>query len=213
MNDRSIFIATSNAGKLRDFAAAARADRIEVLPLPGFAALPSVEEDGATFQANARKKAEHYSALAPGLLLLADDSGLEVSALGGAPGVHSARFAAASSTIGNAPDEANNHKLLSLLAAKSNRSARFVAVIAAAFDGNTLATFTGEVDGEIASSPRGNGGFGYDPLFMVAGKGKTMAELSADEKAAVSHRGRAFRRFLEWYRSQPSGFAKIRAGQ
>src|SRR3954462_8604354 len=122
MTDHAIFIATSNSGKLRDFVAAARADSIQVLPLPGFAALPSVEEDGATFEANARKKAEHYSALAPNRLLLADDSGLEVEALGGAPGVHSARFAAASASQGNAPDEANNHKLLSLLAGTSDRS-------------------------------------------------------------------------------------------
>jgi XTP/dITP diphosphohydrolase len=209
MNHQAIYIATSNAGKLRDFAAAASADSIEVLPLPDFSTFPTVEEDGATFEANARKKAEHYSALAPGHLLLADDSGLEVNALDGAPGVHSARFAAQSSTIGNAPDEANNRKLLSQLAGKSDRSARFVAVIAATVDGKTLATFAGEVDGEIAASPRGSAGFGYDPLFIVAGKGKTMAELSADEKAAISHRGRAFRRFLEWYRAQPPGFARL----
>jgi len=209
MNDQAIYIATSNAGKLRDFAAAARVDSIEVLPLPDFVALPTVEEDGATFEANARKKAEHYSALAPGRLLLADDSGLEVAALGGAPGVYSARFAATSATLGNAPDEATNQKLLSQLAGKSDRSARFVAVIAAACDGTTLATFTGEVDGEIAASPRGSAGFGYDPLFIVAGKGKTMAELSAEEKAAVSHRGRAFRAFLQWYRAQRPTFARL----
>jgi len=209
MNDRAVYIATSNPGKLRDFAAAASADSVEVLPLPGFAALPSVEEDGATFEANARKKAEHYSALAPGRLLLADDSGLEVTSLGGAPGVHSARFAAASSAAGNAPDEANNQKLLSLLEGKSDRSARFLAVIAVAVNGKTLVTFNGEVDGEIASAPRGHSGFGYDPIFIVAGKGKTMAELSAGEKAAISHRGRAFRRFLEWYRAQPPGFARL----
>jgi XTP/dITP diphosphohydrolase len=209
MNHDPIYIATSNPGKLRDFAAAASVYSVEVLPLPGFSALPTVEEDGATFEANARKKAEHYSALARGRLLLADDSGLEVPALGGSPGVHSARFAAVSSTVGNAPDEANNQKLLSLLAGKIDRSARFVAVIAVALDGKTLATFDGDVGGDISSAPRGTSGFGYDPLFMVEGKGKTMAELSADEKAAVSHRGQAFRRFLEWYRSQPPGFARL----
>jgi XTP/dITP diphosphohydrolase len=209
MKENAIFIATSNSGKLRDFAAAARAHSTQVLPLPDFAAFPTVEEDGATFEANARKKAEHYSEFAPSHLVLADDSGLEVTALGGAPGVHSARFAAASSTVGNASDEANNQKLLSLLAESSDRRARFVAVIAAAVDGKTLATFSGEVDGEIAAAPRGSAGFGYDPLFIVAGKGRTMAELSAEDKAAISHRGRAFRRFLEWYRSQPSGFARL----
>src|SRR4051812_16539178 len=112
MTNTIVYIATSNPGKLRDFAAAARLDSIAVQPLPHFATMPGVEEDGATFEANARKKAGHYSALAPGRLVLADDSGLEVRALGGTPGVHSARYAAPSSAHGNAADEANNQKLL-----------------------------------------------------------------------------------------------------
>src|SRR5882762_3894899 len=116
---------TSNAGKLRDFAAAAGPHPVTVLPLPGFSQLPSVEEDGATFEANARKKAEHYSRLSPGHLVLADDSGLEVRALGGAPGVHSARFAADSKSRGNAGDNANNQKLLSKLGRSKERAARF----------------------------------------------------------------------------------------
>src|SRR4051794_38074519 len=123
MTEGTIYIATSNAGKLRDFAAAARANSVEVLPLPGFAEMPSVVEDGATFEANARKKAEHYSRLFSGRLVLADDSGLEVRELGGAPGVHSARFATEDATLsGNAPDEANNRKLLLLLSAANERS-------------------------------------------------------------------------------------------
>ena len=127
MTESTVYIATSNAGKLRDFAAAAKLNSVEVLPLPGFSEMPSVAEDGATFEANARKKAEHYSRLFPGNLVLGDDSGLEVRALGGAPGVHSARFAAEDASVsGNAPDEANNRKLLSLLASSNDRAARFV---------------------------------------------------------------------------------------
>ena len=206
MTDDRIYIATSNAGKLRDFAAAARVNSVEVLPLPGSAEMPAVTEDGATFEANARKKSDHYSRLCPGYLVLADDSGLEVRALGGAPGVHSARFAGGSR---NAPDDANNQKLLDLLATANDRAARFVAVIAAAVNGKTIATFRGEVEGSITRAARGSHGFGYDPLFEIENTGKTMAELSATEKAAISHRGRAFRRFFEWYRVQPSGFAKL----
>ena len=136
MTEGTIYIATSNAGKLRDFAAAAKLKSVEVLPLPGFSEMPSVAEDGETFEANARKKAEHYSRLFPGNLVLGDDSGLEVRALGGAPGVYSARFAAEDASLsGNAPDEANNRKLLSLLASSNDRAAHFVAVIAVSWSG------------------------------------------------------------------------------
>ena len=211
MTDEAIYIATSNAGKLRDFAAAAQPHSVRVLPLPGFSELPSVDEDGATFEANACKKAEHYSRLFPAQLVLADDSGLEVRALGGAPGVHSARFAADAAASGNASDAANNQKLLSELSGGGgkDRAARFVAVIAAAKDGKILATFSGQVEGSITDDPRGSHGFGYDPLFVVEKTGKTMAELAAAEKAAISHRGRAFRRFLEWYRAERPTFAKL----
>ncbi|HEV2021113.1 MAG TPA: RdgB/HAM1 family non-canonical purine NTP pyrophosphatase [Terriglobales bacterium] len=199
---RRIFIATSSAGKLRDFAAAA--GEIEVQPLPGVDSLPSATEDGATFEENARKKAEHYSRLAPGKLVLADDSGLEVAALAGAPGVRSARYAADESATLPA-DEANNARLLRELqnVPEERRAARFVCVIAAAHDGQTLAAFRGEAAGVIARAPRGAGGFGYDPLFYFPGLGKTFAELAPAEKAAVSHRGAAFRRFLEWCRLNP----------
>ena len=209
MTDEAVYIATSNEGKLRDFAAAAQPHSVVVLPLPRFSGMPPVEEDGATFEANARKKAEHYSRLFGGQLVLADDSGLEVRSLNGAPGVHSARFATDGSTSGNASDEANNQKLLSQLNGAKERGARFVAVIAAARDGKTLATFHGEVEGNIAGAPHGSHGFGYDPLFLVESTGKTMAELPAGEKAAISHRGRAFRRFLEWYGAERPTFAKL----
>jgi XTP/dITP diphosphohydrolase len=200
-----VLIATSSRGKLRDFAAAAGA--AEVQGLPGFDSLPAATEDGATFEANARKKAEHYSRLAPGKLVLADDSGLEVEALAGAPGVRSARYASDVSSAlpsGLPVDQANNARLLRELqnVPEEGRAARFVCVIAAARDGQTLAVFRGEAAGVIARAPRGNGGFGYDPLFYFPKLGKTFAELAPEEKAAVSHRGAAFRKFLDWYAQQ-----------
>jgi len=145
----AIYIATSNRGKLRDFAAAAEIEGMRVEALPGFAELAEVEEDGETFAANARKKAEYYSSFAGGKLVLADDSGLEVAALAGAPGVRSARYAAGSSSSGNSNDTANNQKLLRELAktGSQNRKARFVAVIAAAMDARAVAEFSGEVNG------------------------------------------------------------------
>lgn len=209
---RSIFIATSSPGKLRDFAAAA--GDVEVLPLPGFASFPAAVEDGATFEENARKKAEHYSRLAPGKLVLADDSGLEVEALAGAPSVRSARYAADESPdsplpAGTTParttnDQANNARLLRELKdlPEEARAARFVCVLAAARDGRALAVFRGQAAGVIARAPRGGGGFGYDPLFYFPELGKTFAELAPKEKAAVSHRGAAFQKFLEWYAPQ-----------
>jgi XTP/dITP diphosphohydrolase len=202
---RHVFVATSNPGKLRDFAGAAAAHGIAVAPLPGFPSLPGVDEDGATFEDNARKKAEHYSRFAPGKIVLADDSGLEVTALGGGPGIYSARYAAIS-PHSNADDAANNARLLRELSQAADRSARFVCVIAAAHDGATLATFRGEAHGRILNAPRGSGGFGYDPLFLFPALGKTFAELTPEEKATVSHRGAAFRKFLEWYARQQHGY-------
>lgn len=207
---RRILIATSNPGKLRDFAGAASAHNVEVRSLPGFDSCPAVIEDGATFEANARKKAEHYSRLVPGEMVLADDSGLEVDALGGAPGVHSARYAALATAVTaahvNSDDEANNARLLRELGSTSpqQRSARFVCIIAAARDGRTLATFRGAAEGHILAEPRGRHGFGYDPLFHVPSLARTFGELSPQEKAAVSHRGEAFRRFLDWLEKDPS---------
>jgi XTP/dITP diphosphohydrolase len=200
---KQIFIATSNAGKLRDFAGAAASYGIEIAPLPDFASLPPVVEDGLTFEANARKKAEAYSRYAPGKIILADDSGLEVDALAGAPGVHSARFAADAPHLmnSNTDDAANNARLLRELRdiGPDKRTARFVCVIAAAQDGRVLQTFRGEAEGIIMNSPRGTNGFGYDPLFYFPQIKKAFAELTAEEKAQYSHRGAAFRLFLGWY--------------
>lgn len=205
---RHILVATSNAGKLRDFAGAAAPFGIAIAGIPHFSSLPEVVEDGATFEENARKKAESYSLAAPGELVLADDSGLEVDALGGAPGVRSARYGAEGPDTGegnaperNADDEANNTRVLRELAsvAAEQRGARFVCVLAAARDGQTLRIFRGAAEGIILEAPRGQNGFGYDPLFYFPQIGKTFAELSAEEKAHYSHRGEAFREFLEWY--------------
>ena len=203
-----IHIATSNAGKLRDFAGAAAALGIEIASIPGFASLPTVVEDGLTFEENARKKAESYSRAVPGEIVLADDSGLEVDALQGAPGVHSARYAADAPHLmnDNTDDEANNLRLLRELkdVPTDKRSARFVCVIAAAREGQTLEVFRGEAEGTILNRPRGANGFGYDPLFYFPQVQKAFAELTAEEKAQYSHRGAAFRQFLAWYQAMKS---------
>jgi non-canonical purine NTP pyrophosphatase (RdgB/HAM1 family) len=205
LGQRRILVATSNAGKLRDFAGAAAPFGIAIAGIPHFSTLPEVVEDGATFEDNARKKAESYSRAVPGVMVLADDSGLEIDALGGAPGVHSARYAAEEPHTAerNADDEANNARVLRELAGVSaeKRSARFVCVLAVARDGQTLRSFRGVAEGIILDAPRGKNGFGYDPLFYFPQIGKTFAELSAEEKAQYSHRGTAFRAFLEWYRN------------
>ena len=205
-----VLIATSNPGKLRDFSAAARPFGIVVDPLPGLDSLPAPAEDQPTFEGNARKKAEYYSRLVPGELVLADDSGLEVDALGGAPGVYSARYAALErGGGGNSSDAQNNARLLRELVDVDDdrRSARFVCVIAAARDGATQASFHGEADGMILRQARGAGGFGYDPLFCFPAIDRTFAELPPEEKARYSHRGQAFRKFLEWMQAQPQALS------
>ena len=205
---RRILLATSNAGKLRDFAGAAASFGITVANIPNFSSLPEVIEDGTTFEENARKKAESYGLAAPGELVLADDSGLEIDALGGAPGVHSARYATCDlqnneprTAERNADDEANNARVLRELRGvpEQKRTARFVCVLAAARDGQTVRTFRGTAEGVILDAPRGQNGFGYDPLFNFPQINKTFAELSGEEKARYSHRGAAFRAFLSWY--------------
>ncbi len=203
---RRVLIATSNAGKLRDFAGAARALGIEIAGIPNFSSLSPVVEDGLTFEDNARKKAEEYSLHAPGEIVLADDSGLEVDALNGAPGVHSARYSADQPHLAdaNTDDEANNARALRELkdVSPEKRTGRFVCVLAAARDGKTLATFRGTAEGVILDAPRGTNGFGYDPLFYFPQIRKTFAELGAEEKAQYSHRGAAFRAFLKWCAQQ-----------
>jgi XTP/dITP diphosphohydrolase len=199
---RRVLIASSNPGKLRDFSGAAVRHGVDVTGIPDFSSLPAVVEDGLTFEANARKKAESYSRYVPAAVVVADDSGLEIDALNGAPGVHSARYAAdkPEQADANTDDQANSARVLRELKGVPpvRRTARFVCVLAAARDGKTLATFRGTAEGIILDAPRGTNGFGYDPLFYFPQIEKTFAELSAVEKSKYSHRGAAFRNFLEW---------------
>jgi XTP/dITP diphosphohydrolase len=204
---RRILIATSNLGKLRDFAGAARRHGVEIAGLPDFSSLPAVVEDGLTFEANARKKAESYSNYAPGEIVVADDSGLEIDALNGAPGVHSARYAAdrPEEAESNTDDDANNARVLRELRGipSAQRTGRFVCVLAAARHGKTVSTFRGEAEGIILEAPQGTNGFGYDPLFYFPQIEKTFAELTAEEKSQYSHRGVAFRKSLSWCENLP----------
>jgi len=200
----TLYIATSNPGKLRDFAAA-NTQHIPIEPLPNLAAIPAPPEDEPTFEGNAIAKALYYSSHAPGEIVIADDSGLEVDALHGRPGVRSARFADDHSfhppeTHSPAStDERNNLCLLSLLTGipLTERSARYHCVLAAARDGHLLAIGHGAVEGEILTAPRGTEGFGYDPLFYLPERAKTMAEIDAATKLTLSHRGRAFKALVD----------------
>jgi len=198
----TLYAATSNAGKLRDFAAAAEEEKaVTILPLPNLDAIAPPEEIELTFEGNARVKAIYYSRFLPGEIVIADDSGLEVVALGGELGVRSARFAADAGFSGNPAantDQRNNLYLLTRLkgASASERSGRYRCVLAAARDGECLITAEGSVEGEILNDPRGSGGFGYDPLFYLPQLGKTMAEIDLATKHRLSHRGRALRNLL-----------------
>lgn len=202
-----LYVATTNPGKLRDFAHAAEGHLlggvpIQIEPLQGLADLPAPPEDGPTFEANARAKAIYYSRLVPGLPVVADDSGLEVDALSGQPGVRSARYAddlGYGLQSGAKLDERNNALLISqmLQLPFEPRTARYHCVLALARDGEVLATAEGAVEGRILTVPQGEGGFGYDPLFLLPELGKTMAEIDPGTRLALSHRGRALRSLLE----------------
>lgn len=202
-----IYLATTNPGKLRELQEAAQPSGVEVEVLPELSTIPPAVEDGDTFEENARIKAEYYSRHAEGRLVLAEDSGLEVDELQGAPGVYSARYAAilknGSAGHENSDDQANNKALIAQLhrLPPGPHAGRYVCVMALARDGTTLATVRGEAEGELIANPRGTGGFGYDPLFYFPQLGKTFAELPLAEKRRHSHRGQAFRRFVDWYTS------------
>jgi XTP/dITP diphosphohydrolase len=184
-----LYCATSNPGKLREFRGAAGA-AFQIEPLPNLHLIPAPEETGTTFEENAIQKARYYAQHDREVPVFAEDSGLEVDALGGAPGVYSARFAG--------DDAANNAAVLERLGDSANRRARYVAVIALILPGQEPCTFRGTVEGEILREPRGSGGFGYDPLFYYPPFGATFAEVPAERKLTVSHRGRAVEKMAEY---------------
>jgi XTP/dITP diphosphohydrolase len=187
----TLYCATGNAGKLREFRMAAEQAPFAIDLLPGYKQLPEAVEDAVTFEENAVKKALHYSPHSPGLLF-ADDSGLEVDALGGAPGVYSARYSGPGAT-----DLSNNQLLLERLRGIDDRRARFVCALALVDGARTLGVWRGTVEGEILHEARGSGGFGYDPLFYCPVFGCTFGEATAEQKLSLSHRGQAFRALVQ----------------
>ncbi len=178
-----LYGATKNHGKLLEFGAE---------PLPGLADIEACEETGQTFEENAIQKALYYSRFTPEYVF-ADDSGLAVDALNGAPGVISARYAGEGAT-----DQANNQLVLERMAGINDRRVRFVSVIALARQGQFVKTFRGEVEGELLEAPRGGGGFGYDPLFYYPPFGCTFGEAPLEQKKTVSHRGKALAQMREY---------------
>ncbi len=192
-NQQEILVATRNRGKIKEFQTFFGQWGWSVKSLEHFPELPEIVEDGFTFEENARKKAENLF-LWTGLPVLADDSGLEVDALGGRPGVYSARFAGE-----QASDEENNEKLLEALrdVPFEQRTARFHCVLVLMCREERVITAEGFCEGVILTAPRGTGGFGYDPLFYLPSYGKTMAELKPDEKNRISHRGQALRKLAD----------------
>jgi XTP/dITP diphosphohydrolase len=185
-----VYCATSNKGKLREFQLAAPDFDVQPLPRP----VPPPDETGGTFEENAVGKASYYGSFT-GDYLFADDSGLEVDALQGAPGVHSARYAGVEAT-----DAENNELLLQRLKGISDRSARFVCVIALVKDGRLVQTFRGSVEGRILEAPRGSGGFGYDPLFYYEPFGRSFGEALIGDKMLVSHRAQALEAMFTFLR-------------
>ena len=186
-----IVIATRNAGKTDEIRALLRDFPIEIRNLDDFGPIPEVVEDGATFEENAYKKAS-FTARVLGVPALADDSGLVVPALDGAPGVHSARYAGPDAT-----DEERCAKLLKAMENVRDRRAAFECVISIAVPGGSALTYESRCEGEITRAPHGTNGFGYDPVFRYPPLGKTFAELTRDEKSGVSHRGKALQEIRE----------------
>ena len=194
-----LLLASSNPGKLREYQVLAAGSAVELALLPGFDRLPRFDESAPTLAENALGKALHYSRFAE-LPVIADDSGLVVPALGGAPGVHSARYGGP-----QASDADRIQKLLAELRGKgvTERCARFVCVLALALQGQVLAVFSDLVTGELLEAPRGSEGFGYDPIFFFPTLGRSFAELTREEKNQHSHRGKAFRKLLAFLESRP----------
>jgi len=187
-----LFLASSNAGKLREYVELARGSGVAIELLPRFGEFPSFEESAPTFAENSAGKALHYCRFTDEAVL-ADDSGLVVPALGGAPGVFSARYAGP-----GASDADRVRKLLREMRDKTGaeRRARFVCVTAVARSGRAIAVVSDLASGVITEEPRGTGGFGYDPIFLFEELGRTSAELTAEQKNVYSHRGKSFRKLL-----------------
>jgi XTP/dITP diphosphohydrolase len=191
-----LILATTNTGKLREIRDVLAGLNIEVSTLADFPAIDEAEEHGATFAENARAKALHYAA-GTGRLVVAEDSGLEIDALDGAPGVQSARFAAAEAP--SYPEKfALIYRLLRERTGKVESTARFVCALALAEPGRVIFEAQGRVEGRIVDPPRGAGGFGYDPIFYYPPFDTTLADVDAARKASVSHRGQAFGRLKEY---------------
>ena len=189
-----LYFATSNPGKLADFAYAARTFAgVTLLPLPDLDRIPTPDESASTFEGNALIKALAYSALAPHEIVLADDSGISVRGLGGAPGVRSARFAddEGFGSPSTPLDARNMACLLDRAARLRYRDVSYLCSLAAVRDGKLLATGFGELQGRLMDAPRGNGGFGYDPIFEILELNQTMAEIDEETRLRTSHRGRA----------------------
>lgn len=193
---RSLLLATRNAHKLREVKEILQDTDFEVVSIADFEGIPEIVEDGDSFEANADKKARTLAQLT-GRTAIADDSGIEVDVLGGAPGIYSARFAGVD---GAGADEANNRLLIEKLreVPAAQRTARYRCVLAIVTPEGASRYAEGSVEGRIVDEPAGDGGFGYDPHFLVEGDplGRRMAELSPDEKNAISHRGKALRELL-----------------
>jgi XTP/dITP diphosphohydrolase len=191
-----LYCATTNPGKLREFQMALE-NSFDVRSMPGLNTLAPCEETGATFEENAIQKALYYSKHCDGYLFV-DDSGLEVDALGGAPGVYSARFAGT-----GASDDANNRLLLERMRDIEDRAARFVSVVALAKSGHLIQTFQGQVEGLLLDEPRGTNGFGYDPLYFYPPFGCTTGEAPLERKMEISHRAKALRAMREYLLRTP----------
>ncbi len=196
----ALLLATTNAGKLREIRDVLAGLAIEVRALADYPAVQEPEETGRTFEENARQKALYYAA-ATGLLVVAEDSGLEIDALDRAPGIYSARFGG--SEASTYPEK---FALIYRMLAERNApesTARFVCALALARAGEVLFEARGTVEGRITSPPRGSGGFGYDPIFFHPPFDCTLAELPAERKSSVSHRGQAFRALREYLDAMP----------
>lgn len=199
-----LLVATTNKGKLRDFAIAAKGD-VNLVPLPGLEGIAAPDEDEDSFEGNARIKAVYYSLFAPGEIVIADDSGLEVDALDGAPGVRSARYADDMKFAGEGSvDVRNNLCLIAALDGVETRAGRYRCALVAARDGVVLAVGDGAVEGRILATAQGGRGFGYDPYFLPEGASGSMAELGDAERMMLSHRGRALRDLLPKLWSRPA---------